>query len=112
MTTNEFFYYILFPNGAIEDGVLFQSSSPVFFRSHPVSTVRELKELMLSNIRGDGLREIGNIGYRFQSQQPDKKFVNQVIWINEDENVRATFEVRKVRGPSAPSSALRSPSRE
>ncbi|MED6176786.1 hypothetical protein PIB30_091637 [Stylosanthes scabra] len=51
----EMFFIRLYPNcvtNRCEDGIWFQSQSPVVFQHPRVSTLRELQQVMLSNLGG------------------------------------------------------------
>ncbi|MED6143418.1 hypothetical protein PIB30_005992 [Stylosanthes scabra] len=83
----------LHPNTTVherEDGVWFQSASPVVFQHSDMSTMSELVEVFLHHL-GGGFTHITKVGYRFLRRQPDGRFVHLLVWVFNDEHVRVTF---------------------
>ncbi|MED6139667.1 hypothetical protein PIB30_086001 [Stylosanthes scabra] len=93
------------PNAVVhewQDGVWFQSNSPVVFQHPDMSTMSELVAVFLHHL-GGGFTTIRRVGYRFLRRQPDGRFVNLLVWLFNDEHgppVAAT-PVRTV-APSSP----------
>ncbi|RYR63036.1 hypothetical protein Ahy_A04g020818 [Arachis hypogaea] len=48
-----------------DNGVTFECENLILLRTHRVSTLSELKSLILSNLGGTEAREVGRVGYRF-----------------------------------------------
>ncbi|MED6143314.1 hypothetical protein PIB30_005233 [Stylosanthes scabra] len=81
------------PNAVIherQDGVWFQSDSPVVFQHPDMSTMSELVAVFLYHL-GDEFTAIRKVGYRFLRRQPHGRFVNLLVWLFNDEHVRVTF---------------------
>ncbi|MED6205281.1 hypothetical protein PIB30_016264 [Stylosanthes scabra] len=78
-----------------ENGASFQSDAPLMFRNTRVSTLWELKQLILSHLRADGPREIRRLAYRFQAVTPDDRLEYRPSWLSEDRHVWITSEVHK-----------------
>ncbi|MED6123460.1 hypothetical protein PIB30_049350 [Stylosanthes scabra] len=100
--SSEFFFIVIYANGVIrngENGEIFESSKPVMFRSFGLDTLHELKNLILMNVSGAGLKEIGNVGYRLLSQSLDGRFENRVLWVTGDDLVRWMFDVHRKLTP-------------
>ncbi|MED6203242.1 hypothetical protein PIB30_113589, partial [Stylosanthes scabra] len=94
----ELFYFVVHPNGVIvrrEKGASFESSAPVMFVHSRVNTLRELKQLILSQLGAEGGWEIGHLAYRFQAITAEDRLEYRPSWISEDSHVRMTFEVHK-----------------
>ncbi|MED6151016.1 hypothetical protein PIB30_078219 [Stylosanthes scabra] len=53
-----------------QDGVWFQSDSPVVFEHADISTIAELQAVFLYHL-GGGFTEIRKVGYRYLQRQPD-----------------------------------------
>ncbi|MED6133624.1 hypothetical protein PIB30_029907 [Stylosanthes scabra] len=71
------FFIRLYPNGVTnsrEDGIWFQCQSIAVFQHPRISTLQELKHIVLSNLNGR-FREKTKVGYRFLSPQPNKRSV-------------------------------------
>ncbi|MED6174444.1 hypothetical protein PIB30_069039 [Stylosanthes scabra] len=73
-----------------QDGVWFQSDSPVVFQHADKSTMSELQSVFLYHL-GGGFTEIRKVGYRYLQRQPDERFVHLLVWLFNDEHVRVTF---------------------
>ncbi|MED6148230.1 hypothetical protein PIB30_051109 [Stylosanthes scabra] len=73
-----------------QDGVWFQSDSPVVFQHADISTMAELQAVFLYHL-GGGFTEIRKVGYRYLQRQPDERFVHLLVWLFNDEHVRVTF---------------------
>ncbi|MED6147587.1 hypothetical protein PIB30_045219 [Stylosanthes scabra] len=73
-----------------QDGVWFQSDSPVVFQHADISTMAELQVVFLYH-QGGGFTEIRKVGYRYLQRQPDGRFVHLLVWLFNDEHVRVTF---------------------
>ncbi|MED6224677.1 hypothetical protein PIB30_086366 [Stylosanthes scabra] len=54
------------------------------FRNTCVSTLRELKQLILSHLGAEGGREIGGLAYRFQAITADNWLEYRPSWISKD----------------------------
>ncbi|MED6193634.1 hypothetical protein PIB30_021465 [Stylosanthes scabra] len=83
----------LHPNAVVherQDGVWFQSDSPVVFQHSDMSTMSELVEVFLHHL-GGGFTEIRKVGYRFLRRQPDDRFVHLLVWLFNDKHVCVTF---------------------
>ncbi|MED6196046.1 hypothetical protein PIB30_043639 [Stylosanthes scabra] len=83
----------LHPNAFVherQDGVWFQSDSPVVFQHVDISTMAELKAMFLYLLSG-GFTEIRKVGYRYLQRQPDGMFQHLLVWLFNDEHVRVTF---------------------
>ncbi|MED6107718.1 hypothetical protein PIB30_016756 [Stylosanthes scabra] len=96
--TYELFYFIVHSNGVIikrENGASFESNAPLMFRHTRVSTLWELKQLILSYFDAEGSREIGNLAYRFPTINAENRLKYRASWISEDNHVQITFEVHK-----------------
>ncbi|MED6161985.1 hypothetical protein PIB30_066071 [Stylosanthes scabra] len=81
------------PNAVVherQDGVWFQSDSPVVFQHADISTMSELEEVFLYHL-GGGFTEIRKVGYRYLQRQPDGRFVHLLVWLFSDEHVHVTF---------------------
>ncbi|MED6157158.1 hypothetical protein PIB30_020825 [Stylosanthes scabra] len=71
------------------------------FRHTCVSTLRELKQFILSNVGAKGDRKIGNLAYRYQVITAENKLEYRPSWISEDNHVWITLErYRQVGGSS------------
>ncbi|MED6143486.1 hypothetical protein PIB30_006746 [Stylosanthes scabra] len=71
----------LHPNAVIherQDGVWFQSDSPVVFQHPDMSTMSELVAVFLHHL-GGGFTTIRKVGYRFLRRQLDGRFVNLLV---------------------------------
>ncbi|MED6199375.1 hypothetical protein PIB30_075369 [Stylosanthes scabra] len=71
----------LHPNAAVherQDGVWFQSNSPVVFQHADISTMSELEAVFLYNL-GGGFTEIRKVGYRYLQRQPNGRFVHLLV---------------------------------
>ncbi|MED6187431.1 hypothetical protein PIB30_076415 [Stylosanthes scabra] len=73
-----------------QDGVWFQSNSPVVFQHADISTMAELHAVFLYHL-GGGFTEIRKIGYRYLQRQPYGRFLHLLVWLFNDEHVRVTF---------------------
>ncbi|MED6211934.1 hypothetical protein PIB30_078346 [Stylosanthes scabra] len=73
-----------------QDGVWFQSDSPVVFQHADISTMSELQAVFLYHL-GGGFTEIRKVGYRYLQRQPNGRFVHLLVWLFNDEHVRVTF---------------------
>ncbi|MED6141134.1 hypothetical protein PIB30_100331 [Stylosanthes scabra] len=73
-----------------QDGVWFQSESPVVFQHADISTMTELQVVFLYHL-GGGFTEIRKVGYRYLQRQPDGRFHHLLVWLFNDEHVRVTF---------------------
>ncbi|MED6175452.1 hypothetical protein PIB30_078503 [Stylosanthes scabra] len=62
-----------------QDGVWFQSDSPVVFQHADVSTMAELEAVFLYHL-GGRFTEIRKVGYRYLQRQPDGKFLHLLVW--------------------------------
>ncbi|MED6225360.1 hypothetical protein PIB30_092931, partial [Stylosanthes scabra] len=85
-------------NGAIiqrENGASFKSNAPLIFWHSRVSTLWELKQLILLNLGAESDREIGKLAYRFQTVTAENRLEYQPSWLNEDNHVWITFEVHR-----------------
>ncbi|MED6181565.1 hypothetical protein PIB30_020486 [Stylosanthes scabra] len=85
------------PNAVVherQDGVWFQSDSPVVFQHLDMSTMSELVAVFLHPL-GGGFTTIRRVGYRFLRRQPDGRFVNLLVWLFNDEHVRVTFRCHR-----------------
>ncbi|MED6177384.1 hypothetical protein PIB30_097595 [Stylosanthes scabra] len=83
----------LHPNAVIyerQDGVWFQSDSPVVFQNADINTMSELVEVFLYNL-GGGFTEIRKVGYCFLQRQPNGRFVHLLVWLYNDNHVCVTF---------------------
>ncbi|MED6161981.1 hypothetical protein PIB30_066067 [Stylosanthes scabra] len=83
----------LHPNAAVherQDGVWFQSDSPVVFQHADISTMSELEAVFLYNLEG-GFMENRKVGYRYLQRQPNGRFVHLLVWLFNDKHVRITF---------------------
>ncbi|MED6114381.1 hypothetical protein PIB30_079695 [Stylosanthes scabra] len=83
----------LHPNAVVheqQDGVWFQSDSPVVFQHADISTMSELQAVFLYNL-GGGFTEIRKVGYRYLQRQPHGRFVHLLVLLFNDEHVRVTF---------------------
>ncbi|MED6121184.1 hypothetical protein PIB30_027793 [Stylosanthes scabra] len=60
-----------------------------------ISTLWELKQLILSHLGADGPREIRRLTYRFQAVTPNDRLECSPSWISEDRHVWITFEVHR-----------------
>ncbi|MED6133729.1 hypothetical protein PIB30_030818 [Stylosanthes scabra] len=78
-----------------ENGASFESNAPVKFRHTRVSTLWELKRLIISNVGAESGRKIGNLAYRFQAITAENKLEYRPSWISEDNHVWITFEVHR-----------------
>ncbi|MED6144217.1 hypothetical protein PIB30_013594 [Stylosanthes scabra] len=65
------------------------------FRNTRVSTLHELKRVILSHLGADGPRDIRRLAYRFQSVTPDDRLEYRPSWLSEDRHVWITFEVHR-----------------
>ncbi|MED6208399.1 hypothetical protein PIB30_044656 [Stylosanthes scabra] len=63
------------------------------FRNTHVSTLYELKHVILSHLGADGPREIRRLTYRIQAVTPDDRLEYRPSWLSEDRHVWITFEV-------------------
>ncbi|MED6127397.1 hypothetical protein PIB30_087770, partial [Stylosanthes scabra] len=94
----EMFHFIVYVNGSViqgENGAYFNSYAPLIFRNTRVSTLHELKQVILSNLGADGPREIRSLAYRFQAVTPDDRLKYRLSWLSEDRHVWITFEVHR-----------------
>ncbi|MED6216819.1 hypothetical protein PIB30_011410 [Stylosanthes scabra] len=57
-----------------------------------VATLRDLKQLILSNFGVEGGREISNLAYRFQAMSAENKLECRPSWISEDKHIWINFE--------------------
>ncbi|MED6135366.1 hypothetical protein PIB30_045815 [Stylosanthes scabra] len=73
-----------------QDGVWFQSDSPVVFQHVDISTMSELQAVFLYNL-GGGFTQIRKVAYRYLQRQPDGRFVHLLMWLFNNEHVRVTF---------------------
>ncbi|MED6159389.1 hypothetical protein PIB30_041957 [Stylosanthes scabra] len=73
-----------------QDGVWFQSDSPVVFQHANISTMTELQAVFLYHL-GGGFTEIRKVGYRYLQRQPDGRFLHLLVWLFNEEHVRITF---------------------
>ncbi|MED6174477.1 hypothetical protein PIB30_069374 [Stylosanthes scabra] len=83
----------LHPSAAVherQDGVWFQSDSPVVFQHADISTMSELEAIFLYNL-GGGFTEIRKVEYRYLQRQLNGRFVHLLVWLFNDEHVRVTF---------------------
>ncbi|MED6166204.1 hypothetical protein PIB30_106822, partial [Stylosanthes scabra] len=83
----------LHPNAAVherQDGVWFQSDSPVVFQHADISTMSELQAFFLYNL-GGGFTQIRKVVYRYLQRQLDGRFVHLLVWLFNDEHVCVTF---------------------
>ncbi|MED6139640.1 hypothetical protein PIB30_085733 [Stylosanthes scabra] len=83
----------LHPNAAVrerEDGVWFQSDSPVVFQHADISTMSELEAVFLYNL-GGRFMQIRKVMYHYMQRQPDGRFVHLLVWLFNDEHVRVTI---------------------
>ncbi|MED6183363.1 hypothetical protein PIB30_037194 [Stylosanthes scabra] len=72
----EMFHFIIYVNGSIiqgENGAYFHSDAPLMFRNTRVSTLHELKRIILSHLGADGPRDIRRLSYRFQAVTPNDR---------------------------------------
>ncbi|MED6106108.1 hypothetical protein PIB30_001502 [Stylosanthes scabra] len=67
-----------------EKGASFESSAPVMFVRSRVNTLRELKQLILSQLGAEGGWEIGHLEYRFQAITAEDRLEYRPSWISED----------------------------
>ncbi|MED6188355.1 hypothetical protein PIB30_085155 [Stylosanthes scabra] len=58
-----------------QDGVWFESDSPVVFQHADISTMAELQAVFLYPLDG-GFTEIRKVGYRYVQRQPDERFLH------------------------------------
>ncbi|MED6221390.1 hypothetical protein PIB30_054192 [Stylosanthes scabra] len=92
----EMFHFIVYVNGCIiqgENGAYFHSDAPLMFRNTRVSTLHELKRVILSHLGANGPRDIRRLAYRFQAVTPDDRLEYRPSWLSEDRHVWITFEV-------------------
>ncbi|MED6122583.1 hypothetical protein PIB30_041121 [Stylosanthes scabra] len=92
------FHFIVYVNGSIvqgENNAYFHSDAPLMFRNARVSTLYELKQVILSHLGADGPREIRRLAYRFQAVTPDDRLEYRPSWLCEDRHVWITFEVHR-----------------
>ncbi|MED6162863.1 hypothetical protein PIB30_074463 [Stylosanthes scabra] len=73
-----------------QDGVWFQSDSPVVFQHADISTMAELEAVFLYHL-GGGFTEIRKVEYRYLQRQPDGRFLHLLVRLFNDEHVRVTF---------------------
>ncbi|MED6111438.1 hypothetical protein PIB30_052289 [Stylosanthes scabra] len=62
-----------------QDGVWFQSTSPVVFQHADISTMAELQAVFLYHLGGE-FTEIRKVGYCYLQQQPDGRFQHLLVW--------------------------------
>ncbi|RYR66366.1 hypothetical protein Ahy_A03g012361 [Arachis hypogaea] len=74
-----------------DEGVIFESDKTVMLRTYRVDTLDALKMVMLSNIGGIGIKEVGRVAYRFLYVFPNGGFTNRLFWIDGDQHVRVMF---------------------
>ncbi|MED6112471.1 hypothetical protein PIB30_062043 [Stylosanthes scabra] len=86
--------YVRYANKG-ENGASFQSDAPLMFSNTRVSTLWELKQLVLSHLGADGPREIRRLAYRFQAVTPDDWLEYRPSWLSEDRHVWIKFEVHR-----------------
>ncbi|MED6218127.1 hypothetical protein PIB30_024007 [Stylosanthes scabra] len=92
------FHFIVYVNGSIiqgENGAYFYSDASLMFQNNRVSTLYELKQVILSHLGADGSREIRRLSYRFQAVTPDDRLEYCPSWLSEDRHVWITFEVHR-----------------
>ncbi|MED6203600.1 hypothetical protein PIB30_000683 [Stylosanthes scabra] len=94
----DMFHFIVYVNGSIiqgENEAYFQSNASLMFRNTRVSSLYELKQVILSHLGADGPREIRRLAYRFQAVTPDDWLEYRPSWLSEDRHLWITFEVHK-----------------
>ncbi|MED6121987.1 hypothetical protein PIB30_035424 [Stylosanthes scabra] len=92
------FHFIVYVNESIiqgENGAYFHSDAPLMFRNARISTLYELKQVILSHHGKNGPREIRRLAYRFQAVTPDDRLEYRPSWLSEDRHVWITFEVHR-----------------
>ncbi|RYQ84878.1 hypothetical protein Ahy_B10g104379 [Arachis hypogaea] len=74
-------------------GVIFECDNPILLRTWRVSSLSELKSLILSNLCGLGRKEIGRVVYKLLAPLGNGVFWFCLFWLQGDEHVRLMFDI-------------------
>ncbi|MED6106076.1 hypothetical protein PIB30_001469 [Stylosanthes scabra] len=95
---DKMFFIRLYPNGVThrqKDGICFQCQAHVVFQHPRVSTLQELRQVMLYKLGGQFM-EITEVGYRFLSSlRRNRRPIWMLVWLLNDKHVRVSFECHR-----------------
>ncbi|RYR13385.1 hypothetical protein Ahy_B04g070409 isoform A [Arachis hypogaea] len=95
-SSNSFLVVNVYPNCRIrnnDNDVTFEYENPILLRTWPVSSLAELKSLILGSVGGSGRKEIGRVGYRLLALMENRVFRFRLFWLHGDEHVRLMFDI-------------------
>ncbi|RYR10827.1 hypothetical protein Ahy_B05g079304 [Arachis hypogaea] len=76
-----------------DNGVTFECKNPILLRTQRVSTLSELKSLILNNLGGTKAREIGRVGYKLLAPMGNGVFRFLLFQLLGDKHVRLMFDI-------------------
>ncbi|RYR61191.1 hypothetical protein Ahy_A04g018317 [Arachis hypogaea] len=76
-----------------DNGVTFECENPILLRTQRLSTLSDLKSLILSNLGGTEAMEVGRVGYRLLAPMGNGVFRFRLFQLLGDEHVRLMFDI-------------------
>ncbi|MED6164754.1 hypothetical protein PIB30_093210 [Stylosanthes scabra] len=103
MNLSDFVVVTLYPNREMDrdsGGIWFRSAAPIVFQMQPINTLKELKAVILRNMRvAGGTSLVRRVAYRLLNIFQPNQFKFKIFWVDGDVHVRGIFDLHRRYGP-------------